>query len=299
MADDLFGNIASGLGSLFGASDSTTSFLGGLGNLAGGAYSLYRGVNEQNQQDKYMNALYASQGLSDELLRKQAERAESTFYPIEDLQAQYALEDLKRMRDLQVAQQQYGIDRGQDDIGFAQDVIDPTRYGLLEFLSEGADPQKYMDIASTDVNQSFDKTMGEVSRAMSRQGINPNSGAMQNMLTQGALSQGAALAGARTNASRLSEDLDIQRKGQALNYWEGIPLSTAQAPLSGAALSQQAAQGFQQAASGLAQGAKLAGGNAADSFAGASAAFGNMGGYLNQKPSTSSTAVQQNPYGYR
>lgn len=280
---DLFGNIASGVGSLFGVSEGTQSTLSGLGNLAGGAYGIYRGIQQQGLQDQYMNALLGSTQLSDELLRQQADRAKELYYPIEDLQAQYALEDIEKMRPLQVGQQEYSIGKGTSDIGFAQNVIDPTRYDLLEYLSEGADPQKYADIASTDVTQAFSKALDETGRAYARMGINPSSGAAQSLVNQNAISRAAATAGARTEAQRLAEDLSIQRKGQALNYWEGIPLTTAQTPISGAALAGQAASGFQQAASGLTQGAKLAGAGTGNAFAGASAAFGNIADYLRPK----------------
>ena len=289
---DLFGNIVGGVSDLLGIGDTKTgNFLSGLGNLAGGAYSLYQGINAQNQQQDYLNSLYASQGLSDEILRAQYERAQDLYYPIEDLQAQYALDDLQRTRDLQLAQQDYSIDKGMSDIDFATGTMDPLQYGLLTQLSEGAPAQKYMDIASTDVNQAFNQAQNEAARSFARQGINPNSGAMQNMLSQMAISKGSALAGARTNASRMAEDLDLSRKQQALNYWSGVPFNTTSVDTSGSALANQAAGGFQSAANTLAKSAALTGQTANDAFAGASAAFGNIGGYLNPSTQQKTTTV--------
>lgn len=288
----MFSSIASGVGSLFsgssgsgggGGGGSIINTLAGIGDIAGGAYDLYRGVQNEQRANDYLGNLYASQKKSDSLLQAQADRAKDIFYPIEDLQAEYALEDLKRMRDLQVAQQQYGIDRGEQDIAFAKDVMDPARDNLLEFLASGVEPQRYMDIAVTDVNQAFDKSLGETSRAYGRMGINPNSGAMTNLVNQNAVSKAAAQAGARTEANRLAEDLSIARKSQALNAWQGIPLSSTQSPTSGSVLAGQAAAGFQDAASNLSSAAKLSSGMASDYMASAKTTFNDARGYLGGK----------------
>jgi hypothetical protein len=273
---DLYSNIASGVGSLFGASSDTTNVLQGVAGLAGGAYDLYRGIQAQGQYDDYMSQLYASQALSDQLLREQAARAEELYYPIEDLEAQYALEDMQRMRGLQTAQQDYSIGKGLTDIAYAQGVVDPTRYGLISQLAEGAAAQKYMDQASADITQAFSGALDDTSRAYSRMGINPNSGAMKNLITQSSLAQAAAQAGARTESARMAEDLDLQRRQQAVNLWAGIPMDTQQVSQSGAALASQAAGGLQSAASGLSTGAQLAGQEATSGFSGASAAFGSV-----------------------
>jgi hypothetical protein len=281
---DLFGNLASGIGGLLGlgsGAQSTLNYLGDIGTGLGGTYDLYQGIQSQGMYQDYMSQLLGSTDLSDELLRKQATRAEDLYYPIEDLQAQYALEDIQSLRPLQTAQQTYGIQRGLDDISLAQDVVDPTRTGLITQLAQGADAQKYMDIASTDVMQAYDKSLGEAQRAYSQMGINPSSGAAQNLINQGALSRAASLAGARTEASRLAEDLDIQRKGQALDLFSGIPLTQTEAPQSGSSLSSQAAQGLQGLTSSLVSGANLANQAANTGFAGASAAFGNLTNYTN------------------
>jgi len=289
---DLFGSIASGVGSLVGGGSSGgSSTLAGIANLAGGAYSMYQGYQAQKQQENYLRSLYASQAKSDELLAAQAERSKQYFEPVENLQAEYALEDLKKMRDLQVAQQEYGIAQGQADIAYGRDTMDPARYALLDILNEGADAEKYRNIASTDVAQAFDKATGDTTRAYGRMGINPNSGAMQDFMNQANISEAIATAGARTEASRLSEDLDIQRRAQAQNLWAGIPLQTTASPVSGSAMSQQAAQGFQQAAQGLATGANLAGQQASQGYQGASAAFSNAANYLGSNSSAQNAYI--------
>ena len=286
---NLFGSLASAFTGSGGSASSSGNTLAGIGNLALGAYSLYQGYQAQKQQQDYLDGLYASQAKSDALLQAQADRAKQYFEPVENLQAQYALEDLEAMRDLNVAQRDYATQAGAADIAYAQETMDPARYALLDILNEGADAQKYMDIASTDIAQSFGKVQDETSRAYARMGLNPNSGAMADLLNQSALSKATATAGARTEASRLSEDLDIQRRAQALNLWQGIPLNVTESPTSGSALSQQAASGFQSAAQGLATGANLAGTQAQQGFQGAGAAFGSAANYLNPTPQYSTT----------
>lgn len=285
----LFGDIASGLGSLFGGSTGTV--LGGLGSLAGAGYDIYQGIQSQEQQQDYMNQLLASQTAAGALTAEQAARARQLYYPIEDLQAKYALADLKQTRPLQVAQRRYGTGRGMEDIAFAQDVIDPTRYNLVEFLAQGVDPQEYMDIASADVTQAYDEAQAAQQRALARQGVNPASGASQSLANQLAISRAAQLAGARTEASRLAEDVSLQRKGQALDYWQGIPFASQQAPQSGTQVAQQAAQGFRQAASGLLGGAQLAGQQAKQGFTGASALLNQMGQYFQPQSGTTSPGL--------
>ena len=191
---DIFGNIASGLSGIVG--DDYSSYLNTAANIgrAGlGAYELYSGLQAQGQQRDYMSQLLASQQLSDKLLKAQAERAESLYHPIEDLQAEYALSDLQAMRPLQTAQQEYALGKGMDDIAFAQEVIDPTQQNLLRFLAEGVDSQEYRDIASTDVQQAFGQAQREADRAQRLQGINPSSGAAQSLSNQLAISKASAL----------------------------------------------------------------------------------------------------------
>ena len=291
MADSLFGSLSSGLQGLFGGSDSLWNTVGAIGDTAMGAYDLYQGIQSQNQYNDFMGTLGASYAKSDALAQAMYDRAKETYFPIEDLQAQYALEDLERYRPLQVNQQQYGIDRGNQQIGFAQNTMDPLEDSFLTFLSQGADPQKYRNIASADIQQGFDQASADTARAMARQGINPNSGAFADMMKQTQLGKAAAEAGARTEASRLAEDLDIARKGQALNYWKGIPFDTTTAPTSGSNLASQATSALTSTASGLANAAKLANNSAGDYFAGATATFGNIGDYLNSNNNRSRTST--------
>mgnify|MGYP006294878759 CR=1 FL=1 len=281
MADSLFGNLASGLGSLFGASDSTQGILSGIGdigNFALGAYDTYQGFQTQGMANDYLSALYGSQAKSDAIIQEQFDRAKELYWPVEELQAQYAKEDLEKMRPLQQEQQQYAIDKGYDDIAFAQGTVDPTEKDLISFLAEGADPQKYMNIASTNIGQSYDQAFNETQRSLAKMGVNPNSGAFQDMARQNLIGKAAAEAGARTDASRMAEDLDIARKGQALNLWSGIPLSTNTSPYSGESLATLASSGLQQSAGNLTQAAKLASSFSDDYFAGATALFGQSGG---------------------
>lgn len=279
MADGLFGSLASSLSGLFGDS-STLSTIGGLADFGVGAYDLYRGFQSDSSSQDYLNALMASQDVSDSIIQGQYKRAQDIYYPIEDLQAQYALADLKALRPLQEAQQSYGLTRGYADIDLAKNTVDPTRTGLIQQLAAGAPAQRFMDIASADVQQSYDQALADTQRAYARSGINPNSGAYQSLLQQNMMSKAAAEAGARTEAARIAEDLDISRKGQALNLFAGIPLTSTQAPQSGTALATQAASGLQTSAQNLQKAAALTSGMAGDYYAGATSTFKNLGDYF-------------------
>lgn len=301
MASSLFSSLTSGLGGLLGFSDSTQSWMnaaGSLGDFALGAYDTYQGLNQDAAANNYLNSLGASYAKSDELLQAQADRAKEIYYPIEDLQAQYTLEDLQRYRPLQVNQQQYGIDRGNEQIAFAQNTMDPMQDALLTQLSQGADAQKYRDIASADVQQSYDQASADTQRAYARMGINPNSGAFTSMLKQGELAKAAAEAGARTNASRMAEDLDLSRKQQAMNAWNGIPFQLTSTATSGSALANQAASGLSNMASGLTSAAKLANSMADNSFASATYNFGNIGSYLGSSGANKPNTLNNYSSGY-
>jgi hypothetical protein len=78
-------------------------------------------------------------------------------------------------------------------------------------------PSWYADQAAVNSNESFDESKGVQDRALSRMGINPNSGRFVGLQTQWGLARAAAEAGARTNAQRQAEATQFQRQGELLN----------------------------------------------------------------------------------
>jgi len=73
------------------------------------------------------------------------------------------------------------------------------------------EPSWYADRAGVTSNQAFDESKGVQDRALSRMGINPNSGRFVGLQTQWGLARAAAEAGARTRAAQDSEATRFSR----------------------------------------------------------------------------------------
>jgi len=72
-------------------------------------------------------------------------------------------------------------------------------YGLAAGIASRA-PAWYADRAAVNSNEAFDESKGVQDRALSRMGINPNSGRFVGLQTQWGLARAAAEAGAKTRA---------------------------------------------------------------------------------------------------
>lgn len=231
--------------------------LSGLGNLGMAAYDIYSGINSMNQANKYQNMMFGNMQSQNEFAEEMWDRLATNQWPLEDLQAAYAKQDLEKLRPLQTAQRDYGISRGLADIAVAKELdpmLDQTKKDLVSRLAEGEDvlAARMRNTASTDVAAAFDKQRATDTRRFAALGINPNSGATQNYMSRMGTSQALSEAGARTQASRQAEDTALSRNAQALNYRAGIPLSqqqytssiTPNAALAGLSTSTQMAGGL-------------------------------------------------------
>lgn len=240
--------------------DSISSALGSVGDVLGssalqGALSLGMAGLEGYTGLSQLSDASALSGLSQDALQQQLALAYSNekkynqlYLPIEQAQAQYALQDLTTMRPLQEAQLNYGVERGLYDIARAQNFYQPLEESLTNQLAQGVNAQDYMNTASTDVQNAFSKARQQQARTLASAGVNPNSAAYQRQLQSNFTSQALGEAGARTSARQTAEDLDLSRKAAALQYAAGIPIDTTNA-INGSALLGQAASGLSNVAS--------------------------------------------------
>lgn len=234
-----------------------------LGNLGLAGWDAYQGYKAQGQADQYNSALYSNMAFQQQYAQDIWDRMQELQWPIEDLQAEFALSDLEALRDLQIAQRDYGIKKGLSDIEQAKTLdplLDKTKESLVNKLAEGQDvlAERLRGTASSDVGASFGAQRDADARRFAAAGINPNSGMFQNYMQQMGASQALAEAGARTQATRQAEDTALSRQAQALNYRAGIPLNPQQftptttptAALAGIGASSSMLAGLSQSKSG-------------------------------------------------
>ena len=79
------------------------------------------------------------------------------------------------------------------------------------------EPSWYADRAAIASNQSFDESKGVQDRALSRMGINPNSGRFAGMQTKWGLARAAAEAAAKTKATQDAEETAFRRQTELMN----------------------------------------------------------------------------------
>lgn len=112
-------------------------------------------------------------------------------------------------------------------------------YGLASGIAS-TPPKWYADRAAVTSNQAFDESKGVQDRALSRMGINPNSGRFVGLQTQWGLAKAAAEAGARTKGEQDAQEKAFEREkelaGMAQNgVGEGARLMASGAGQIGAA----------------------------------------------------------------
>ena len=227
---DSLGSIGSSFSNLFGAASAGLSAYNAYQN-----YSNYQDMNDIALADAEVRSKYAN-----ELINRQ----KSLSWPYEDLQAQYALSDLKAMRPVQEAQIaaanqllpsqfQYAAQRGQEQLNqykVINPLIDTAERSLIQRLAEGEDVLKdrYMSQASADNAAAFNTQRASEERRMGLYGVNPNSGAFQDYGLRMGQAQALGEAGARTAAARQAEDMWKSNQAQAINYRAGVALPTVQ-----------------------------------------------------------------------
>ena len=134
----------------------TWSALGTVGNLAATGYDIYSGIKSANQASKYADLAFGSIEKQDEYASEAWQRQKEKYWPLEDLNIQYGMEDLQTLRPLGQAQAQYAVDRGLADIQ-QQRELDPlyrdTEKSVIRKLTEGEDVirDRLMNQATADV----------------------------------------------------------------------------------------------------------------------------------------------------
>lgn len=212
----------------------TWSALGTVGNLAATGYDIYSGIKSANQASKYADLAFGSIEKQDEYAQEAWDRQKEKYWPLEDLNIQYATEDLQTLRPLGQAQAQYAVDRGLADIQ-QQRELDPiyreTEKSVIRKLTEGEDVlrDRLMQQATADIAAGYAQQREQDTRSMGMAGINASSGAYANYMNRMGSQQALSEAMARTQASRQAEDLALSRQSQALNYRKGASLQTYQA----------------------------------------------------------------------
>lgn len=261
MATGTFWDSLSSIGDFLGSDSVQGAISLGMSGLEG-----YTGLQQFNQASDLASLSQSALEQRIALAQSNASRYNKLYAPIENLQAQYALEDIQNLRPLTQAQQEYGIERGMYDIARAKDFYQPLEEDLVNQLAQGVDAQEYMDVASADVQQAFDKAAQQQARQMQLSGVNPASAQYQQALGSTRTSQALGEAGARTAARRLAEDLDINRRASALQYAKGVPLNTTSVT-GGSQLLGQAASGLGAVAGTSAASSNLNYGTAGDLLA--------------------------------
>ena len=202
-------------------------------NSAGTVYDIYQGYQSGKLADKYANMAFASAQKQDAYAQEMWDRYKNLYWPLEDLNIKYQMEDLQTLRPAYQQQVQYQAQRLQEQLAQAKElnpILDNTEKSLIRKLVEGEDvlADRLMSQATADVGAAYGSQREQDMRAMGLAGINPNSGQMQNYMNRMGQSQALAEATARTQASRQAEDLAISRQSQALNYMKGAQLPTYQ-----------------------------------------------------------------------
>lgn len=202
-------------------------------NTAGGLYDIYQGYQSSQLADKYANLAFGSAQKQDAFAQEMWNRYKQKYWPLEDLNIQYQMEDLQTLRPAYQQQVAYQAQRLQEQLAQAKElnpILDDTEKSLIRKLVEGEDvlADRLMSQATADVGAAYGSQREQDMRSMGLAGINPNSGQMQNYMNRMGQSQALAEATARTQASRQAEDLAISRQSQALNYMKGAQLPTYQ-----------------------------------------------------------------------
>ena len=228
----LWDSFTSGLSSYWD-NNSFGSILGDVSSVAGTAWDIYSGYQNQKLADQYANLAFATAEKQDEYAQAMWDRYQQKYWPLEDLNIQYTMEDLQTLRPAYQQQVQYQAQRLQEQLAQAKElnpILDETEKSLIRKLVEGEDvlADRYMQQATADVGAAYGSQREQDVRAMGLAGINPNSGQMMNYMSNMGRSQALSEATARTQAARQAEDTAISRQSQALNYMKGAQLPTYQ-----------------------------------------------------------------------
>lgn len=228
----LWDSISTGISDYWN-NNSFGSIMGDAFGVAGGIYDIYSGYQNQQMADKYANLAFGSMEKQDAFAQEMWDRYKNLYWPLENLNIQYTMEDLQTLRPAYQQQVQYQAQRLQEQLEQAKElnpILDDTEKSLIRKLVEGEDvlADRLMSQATADVGAAYGSQREQDMRAMGLAGINPNSGQMMNYMSNMGRSQALSEATARTQASRQAEDIAISRQSQALNYMKGAQLPTYQ-----------------------------------------------------------------------
>lgn len=187
-----------------------------------------------------------------------------------------------------IAAQQADLDTYNQNRDIIQGYYDQSR--------DGIDVDQRVAQAKADVSQAFDNQQAATSRAMSRMGVNPNSGAFSDQMrlnaTNKAKAMGSAATSARTTAenenyARLADATNVLRNAAPAGYGsslqalsnKGLGLytapSTTTTSLNGTSAANSASSGFGSAGNTYANLGSTASNAAATSFASAGKGLAN------------------------
>ena len=259
--------------------DDLLSGVNTAANLGTAAYDLYQGI----QSDAYAQSMYdlafGTAAQQDAWASDMANRAQTLYWPLEDLQYQYATEDMNALRPSDVANRNYNIQRRGELLTQAQQLNPTLDQNKVNYINEMTAPvtdlqNRWRDIASADISQSFGQSRANDMRRMGEQGTNPSSRQMLNYNRVMAQDEAAQQAAARTKASRTGEDVGLNRQGAVLNYQAGIPLPTYNTnPSVTASTVGSAMSGTSSTAAGLANSQTQ---NAQNSYTGAATSLNSL-----------------------
>lgn len=204
-----------------------------LGSFAASGYDIYQGIQRQADSNRMYDLMYGSATAQDTWANLVQARYTGKYWPWEDAQYAYALEDRTTLRPSDIASRDYNIARKYQQIQQARTInpiLDNTEQSLINDLIESHEDleARLANDAVTSVNQSFDNTRLQDNRRLNSIGANPTSGARLIYTRSLANAQALASATARNNAAMIAEDTSLSRRGQALAYRSGIQLPTYQ-----------------------------------------------------------------------
>jgi len=205
----------------------------GISQGVGTAYDIYQGYQSNKLANKYADLAFGTAEKQDEYAQEMWNRYREKYWPLEDLNIQYTMEDMQTLRPAyqnQVNYQAQRLNEQLDQAKYLNPILDDTEKSLIRKLVEGEDvlADRLRSEATADIGASYGSQREQDMRSMGLAGINPNSGQMNSYFNNMGRSQALAEATARTQATRQAEDLAISRQSQALNYAKGAQLPTYQ-----------------------------------------------------------------------
>lgn len=210
-------------------SASTWNTVGSIASAAGSIYDIYSAYQNNQLAQQYANLAFGSAEAQDAYAKEAWNRQKELYWPLEDLQIQYSLEDLKTLRPAyqnQINYQAQRLDEQLEQSKYLNPLIDSTERDLLGKLMEGEDviAERLMNQASADISLAYGAQRESDLRSLGVAGVNPNSGQTTNYLSRLGTSEALAQATGRTQAARQAEELAINRQSTALNYARGAEL---------------------------------------------------------------------------